>query len=293
MTAADLAGAGKAEPAIAREVLSRIYELGQYGPWTSFWVVTAVAWWSGQTSHVQVTKSGIDHCGEVQKPEYTLRPSWRPPTIPFAVFAWLMAQLTKFMFGKGMLGYNDNSDKPLVDSMISYTYAALCDAQPHLSQWQEMRMRMEEDLCHERKGEEVDGTATVAQFSELDQIMHAEYSKFVLDLDEKEMQLQNSPADCTLWCAPESPCASYSCVDPLKIGHRLSAPEPPLAAGGTTEDSVAADQNAHVFAVLPPSPDLVLLAVKSMVATTPSLQLVSNAQSHYRMLILWLTPCRK
>lgn len=204
-----------------------------------------------------------------------------------------MAQLTKFMCGKGMLGYNDNSDKPLVDSMICYTYAALCDAQPHLSQWQEMRMRMEEDLCHERKGEEVDGTTTVAQYSELDQIMHAEYSKFLLDLDEKEMQLQNSPADCTLWCAPESPCASYSCVDPLKVGHRLNAPESSLTAGGTNEDQVAVDEIAHVFAVLPPSPDLVLLAVKSMIATTPSLQLVSIARSHHRMLILRPTPCRK
>lgn len=264
---ADVAGAS--EFAVAREVLSHVYLQGPYGPWTSIWVVIGVAWWSGQTHLIDITCRGVSPSGEITKPEYQLLPGWVPPEVPFAAFAWTMTQMIKFL-GGDKLGFSNNDDDPLIDTVSAYTYAALCDVQEHLSTWKEERMEKEKDLCAQRSGYDIMGVPNVKEWSDINQVMHGEYAKFLLDPEVKEMQLQLSPADCTLWCAPGTECATFSCSNPLQLGAindgGNNEPSAAISRGNMKADNIK--QAKIVFTVLPPCPDTILKAVRGLIPTT-------------------------
>lgn len=71
-----------------RAVLARIFEGGPYGPWTTIWVMAAMAWWSGQEPCLRVSQPGIAEDG-VTQPEFGVLGTWRPTHVPFSIFSWL------------------------------------------------------------------------------------------------------------------------------------------------------------------------------------------------------------
>lgn len=120
-------------------------------------------------------------------------------------------------------------------------------------------MTAERELCYARNAEDVDGQPVVKQYPFVDQVMHAEYSKYVFNDDDDHMQLQSFPTDCTIWCAPGTQSSASSRTEPIAVS--LLCPESyESGEPGRTGDVV--DRVAYY--VLPPCPDLVLQAMHGM-----------------------------
>lgn len=203
---------------------------------------------------------GVEKDGRMVTPKLGVLPKWRPPTVPFDVFVWLLAQLSKFVCG--VHAFKENSDEHLLDGITRFAYASLCQLVPGTHEWRDARLSREKSLSFERKGTDLSGDPIILQCPPTEQWMYGEYMRFVSGDEDSDVELLQFPADYSIWSQPGAETARWTRNDILGIGQR---PEDSAAACYLTEavtDDGPAERSAPLYYIMPPCPDTIINAVK-------------------------------